>query len=182
MNSVFKYFCFLMFSFLVSVYLPKENIYAQELKLSTSEHDTLLSVARQYIKNVRFCSLITIDSTGYPHARTMDPFQPNENWVVWFGTNPKSRKVDEIRNNPKVTLYYTGNKGEGYVTIIGIASLVNDQSIKDSLWKDEWSRFYKDQKESYLLIKVVPKKLEILDYKHGILGNKETWSTPSVTF
>ncbi len=182
MNTAYKYFITLMFLFLISIYFPNVNVHAQELKLSTPERDTLLSVARQYIKNVRFCSLITIDSVGYPHARTMDPFHPDEKWVVWLGTNPKSRKVNEIHNNPKVSLYYTGNKGEGYVTIIGIASIVNDQSIKDSLWKDEWSRFYKDKKENYLLIKVVPIKLEILDYKHGILGNKETWRTPSITF
>lgn len=182
MNLVFKYFYFLMFLFLVLFNPPGGNVYAQELKLSTSEHDTLLSVARQYIKNVRFCSLITIDSAGYPDARTMDPFQPNETWIVWLGTNPKSRKVNEIRNNPNVTLYYTGNKGEGYVSIIGTASLVNDQIKKDSLWKDEWSTFYKDKKENYLLIKVVPKKLEVLDYKHGIFGNRETWKTPSVIF
>jgi general stress protein 26 len=46
----------------------------------------------------------------------MDPFQPNEKWIVWLGTNPKNLKVHEIRNNSMVTLYYTGNKGEGYVT------------------------------------------------------------------
>ena len=33
---------------------------------------------------------------------------------------------------------------------------------------------YKDRKENYLLIKVIPKKLEVLDYKHGIFGNKKT--------
>jgi general stress protein 26 len=90
--------------------------------------------------------------------------------------------VNEIRNNPKVTLYYTANKGEGYVSICGTASLVNNQSKKDSLWKDEWSKFYKNRKENYLLIRVMPKKLEVLDYKHGVVGNTETWKTPSVTF
>ena len=45
-----------------------------------------------------------------------------------------------------------------------------------------WSKFYKDKKENYLLIKVVTKKLEVLDYKHGTLGNKETRKTPFVTF
>ena len=182
MNSIFKYFFCFMFLFLFSICLPQGNIFAQELESTTSEQDTLLSVARQYIENVRFCSLVTIDSEGYPHARTMDPFQPNENWIIWLGTNPKSRKVNEIRNNPKVTLYYSSNEGEGYVSVIGTASLVNDQSKKDSLWKDEWSRFYKDRKENYLLIKVVPKKLELLNYKLGIFGDKETWKTPSVAF
>ena len=159
-----------------------EDSYAQGKNFSAAENDTLLSAARHYIKNVRFCALVTNDSTGFPHVRTMDPFLPDNNWIIWFGTNPRSRKVNEIRNNPKVALYYTGNKGEGYVSITGYASLVNNQSIKDSLWKDEWSRFYKDRKEDYLLIKVIPKRLEMIDYKHGIFGNMETWETPSAVF
>ena len=182
MNSISKYFCFITFLFLISIYLPGGNYFAQEVKLSVTENDSLLSVARQYIKNIRYCALVTIDSSGYPHVRTMDPFQPDKNWVIWLATIPKSRKVNEIRNNPKVTLYFTGNKGEGYVSIIGTASLVNNQSKKDSLWKDEWSRFYKNRKEDYLLIKVVPKRLEVIDFRHGIIGNKETWKAPSVTF
>ena len=182
MSPVFKFFCSLIFVFIFLFCLPGGNTYAQESKLSNPERDTLLSVARQYIKDARFCALVTIDSTGYPHARTMDPFQPDNKWIIWLATNPKSRKVNEIKNNQKVTLYYTGNKGEGYISIIGTARIVNEQSIKDSLWKDEWSKFYKDRKENYLLIKVTPKKLEVLDYKHGIFGNKETWETPSVTF
>ncbi len=182
MKTAFKYFCFFVFLFCISFYLPRGDSYAQEKKISAAENDTLLSAARQYIKNVRFCALVTNDSTGFPHVRTMDPFLPDEDWIIWFGTNPRSRKVNEIRNNPKVALYYTGNKGEGYVTITGYASLVNNQSKKDSLWKDEWSRFYKNRKEDYLLIKVIPKKLEMIDYKHGIFGNKETWETPSAVF
>ncbi len=182
MNSCIKNFCSFIFIFLISIFLNTGNVFAQQIKISEGERDTLLYVAKQYINNVRYCALITIDSSGYPHVRTMDPFQPDERMVVWLGTNPKSRKVAEIRNNPKVTLYYTGNKGQGYVSIMGTAILVNDQMKKDSLWKDEWSKFYKDRKESYLLIKVVPKKLEVLDYKHGIIGNKETWRIPSVTF
>ncbi len=182
MNSFFKNFYSLLFLFLISVSLAKVNVYAQDIKAPASERDTLLHIARQYIHDVRFCSLITIDSSGYAHARTMDPFQPDENWIIWFGTNPNSRKVNEIRKNSRVTLYYTGNKGVGYVSIIGTASLVNDQSKKDSLWKNEWSTFYQDRNENYLLIKVVPKKLEILNSKHGIFGNKETLRTPFVIF
>ncbi len=183
MNPINKIFIALYLFLTLVPILPTNGIsYAQEVKSSTAERDTLLSVARQYIHNVRFCALITIDSSGYPHARTMDPFQPDENMIVWFGTNRNSRKVKEIRNNPNVTLYYTGNKGEGYVSIIGTAGLVDDPKIKDSLWKDEWAKLYKDQKQNYLLIKVVPKKLEILNLRHGIAGNKETWETPFVSF
>ena len=130
----------------------------------------------------RFCALITIDSTGSPDVRTMDPFEPDENMVIWLGTNRNSRKVREIRNNPKVNLFYTKNKGFGYVSIKGIAKLVDDKAKKSVLWKEEWKNFYDQHKENYILIKVIPEKLELLNYKKGIKGDKRTWKTPAVEF
>ena len=80
--------------------------------------------------SARFCALITIDESGSSHARTMDPFDPDENMIVWLGTNRNSRKVREIKNNPNVTLFYTQNKGVGYVSIIGNATIVDDKEKK----------------------------------------------------
>jgi general stress protein 26 len=168
-------------SFLLLVTAVSGNIFAQEQKLSGKERDTLLSVARQYMDTVRYCALVTVDSTGYPHVRMMDPFQPDDNMIVWLGTNRNSRKVQEIRNNPRVALFYADDKGTGYVSIIGKAGLVDDAEMKAELWKPGWERFYKN-KDDYILIKVIPGKLEILNYKHAIFGDKKTWRTPSVEF
>lgn len=183
MNSTCKAFKTL---FIILLFHPiimiSGNVWAQEVWLSTPKRDTLLSIAHEYIESVRYCALITVDSTGQPNVRAMDPFLPDENMVVWFGTNRNSRKVREIRNNPKVTLYYSDENGAGYVAIIGTATLVDDPKEKANWWKEEWTEFYNDQKESYLLIKVVPEKLEILNYKHNILSDTLTWKTPSIGF
>ncbi len=171
----------IMFLF-ISIIMVSGSVCAQEVQLSTPKRDTLLSVAHEYMQTVRYCALITADSKGQFHARAMDPFLPDKNMVVWFGTNRNSRKVQEIRNNPRVTLYYSDDKGAGYVAIFGTATLVDDPKEKANWWKEEWTEFYKDQKENYLLIKVVPEKLEILNYKHNILSDTITWETPSVVF
>lgn len=183
MNSTCKEFKTLFITFLfMLIIMMTGSVCAQEVQMSTPKRDTLLSVAREYMQAVRYCALITADSTGQLHARAMDPFPPDENMVVWFGTNRNSRKVREIRNNSNVTIYYSDDKGAGYVAIIGTAILVDDPIEKANWWKEEWGEFYKDQKESYLLIKVVPEKLEILNYKHNILSDTLTWKTPSVEF
>jgi general stress protein 26 len=134
------------------------------------------------MQKVRYCALITVDSKGQPHVRAMDPFLPDENMIVYLGTNPKSRKVQEIQNNHRVALYYSDDTGEGYVAIIGTAVLVDDPKKKAVWWKKQWEEFYKDQEESYLLIKVIPERLEIVNYKHNILSDTETWSVPYVEF
>jgi general stress protein 26 len=64
-------------------------------------------------------ALITVDAAGRAQARTMDAAPPNDEMVVWLATNPRSRKVDEIRRNPSVTLYYFDPKAPGYVSLLG---------------------------------------------------------------
>jgi general stress protein 26 len=132
--------------------------------------DTLIEAAKEIIASATTCALITIEG-NHPIVRVMDPFPPESDFTVWFGTNPKSRKVNQIKNNPNVTLYYLEKDASGYVVIHGIAELVNDQQEKEKHWKKEWKAFYPDKNESYLLIKVTPKSMEVISYKHAILGD-----------
>ena len=39
-----------------------------------------------------------------------------------------------------------------------------------------------DIKDSYLLIKVLPDKLEIVDYRHNIVSTSESWEVPFIDF
>jgi general stress protein 26 len=110
----------------------------------------------------------------------MDPFSPEEDMVVWLATNPKSRKVREIRRSQRVTLYYFVRDDQAYVTISGRARIVRDAKEKAKHWKDEWKDFYPDRQ--YLLIAVAPERLEVISVKQGIIGDSITWTPPAVTF
>ena len=142
----------------------------------------LISAARNVMLAARFCALITVDETGLPRARVMDPFPPDDPMVVWLGTNPKSRKVRQIRHNPNVSLYYFDPEGLRFVTIIGRARLVDDPRAKAKRWKSAWEDLYPNRDDAYLLIEVTPKRLEVLDPQRGIVGDPETWTPPSVQF
>ena len=74
----------------------------------------LITSAREVITAARYCALITLDAKGRPQTRTLDPFPPDENMLIRLGTNSRSRKVNEIRRNPRVTLYYFDREGQGY--------------------------------------------------------------------
>ncbi len=178
--SIFCSTKIVLLSLLILIGVNNKTI-AQEGAATVLDRDSLLSVARDYIGSHRYCSLTTIDSTGYPHTRVMDPFKPDENMVIWLGTNRHSEKVKEIKAYPKVSLFYSDSKGIGYVSITGTAFLIDDSTLKAEYWKPEWERFYTD-KNSYTLIKVIPEKLEILNYKYGIYGDPNTWKAPSVEF
>ena len=144
--------------------------------------DDLVAEAREIMTTTRYCALITIDRSGRAQARTMDAFAPDENMIVWFGTNPLSRKVSEIRRRPRVTLYYFDRENQAYVTIHGTARLVNDAGEKARHFKDDWKAFYPDRDKNYLLIEVRPLKLEVVNTKKGLVGDSRTWRPPTVEF
>jgi len=144
--------------------------------------DELIVAAREIMTTTRYCALITTDRRGRANARTMDAFSPDENMIVWFGTNPLSRKVSEIRRNPQVTLYYFDRENQAYVSIQGFARLVNAPKEKARHWKDDWKAFYPDRDKSYLLIEVRPVRLEVVNTKTGVVGTSRDWAPPSVNF
>ncbi|MCK4724553.1 MAG: pyridoxamine 5'-phosphate oxidase family protein [Anaerolineales bacterium] len=179
-NKVLK--AYLVFVLFFSILTGPASLLAQEKQMVTAERDTLIAVARKLMASARYCALITIDSTGHPQARAMEPFPPEDDMTVWFGTKRTSRKVQEIRNNPRVALYYADCQGDGYLTISGTAKIVDDPEEKARCWRESWESFYPEREKNYSLIKVSPKQLELLSIKHGITGNEETWRIPSLDF
>ena len=142
----------------------------------------LMVAAKEIMTAAGTCALITLDDEGVPRVRAMDPFTPEEDLTVWFGTNSRSRKVDQINKDPRVTLYYLDEDASGYVIIQGVARMVNDPAEKEKRWKAEWEAFYPDKTKDYLLIEVTPIWMEVLSPPRGISADPLTWQPPVVNF
>jgi len=171
-----------VFGFLLLLLLPHQAGYCQESGEAGSTESELKNAAREIMSSASVCTLITLDEKGVPRARIMDPFIPEGDFTVWLGTNPKSRKVRQIKNDPRVTLCYLDMKTMGYVTLRGTAQLVDDQKEKDIRFKEVWESFYTDKKDGYLLIRISPEWMEVVSEVKGIVGDPETWQPQKVTF
>lgn len=169
---------------LLSLYLLAcpQVIRAQDPGSRAFDRGTIITAALEIMDTARYCALISLDSSGHPQARTMDPFLPGEDMVVWMGTNVRSRKVGEIRRDPRVSLYYEDPYEGGYVVIKGKGYIVNDPEMTGKYWKMEWDQFYPDKGSSFTLIKVVPEILEIVSYRNGISSSTLTWEVPRIEF
>jgi general stress protein 26 len=160
---------------LFSAILPL-NIYAQ----SSVNRDTILVAAREIINETVYCALVTIDSTGQPHVRTMNPFPANDELITWFATSKTSRKVREIKNNPKVCVYYADHlTAKGYVNITGTAEVIDDKELLIKMKRDYWENI-PDWQKIFVLIKIVPETLEVINYKHGLNNDPDTFRAPSI--
>ncbi|HEX9934005.1 MAG TPA: pyridoxamine 5'-phosphate oxidase family protein, partial [bacterium] len=82
------------------------NSAAQEKPAAAVNRDSVIAAAREIMDSQQYCALITVDSTGRPQVRTMNPFPPEQDMSVWMATNSRTRKVQEIRRDPRVCLYY----------------------------------------------------------------------------
>ena len=166
----------------IALYLSVVPLSVTAQQPRTWSRDELITAAREIMTASRYCALVTVDRNGRPQVRTMDPFPADRAMIIWLGTNAHSRKVSEIRRQPRVTLYYFDRESQAYVTIHGIANVVNDAKEKARHWKEEWQPFYPNRDKDYLLIKVRPLKLEVVDTRKGILGDPRTWLPPTVIF
>ncbi len=142
--------------------------------------DTIIVAAREIIKSTNYCALVTIDSTGQPQTRTMNPFPLNDEIVIWFATSRTSRKVREIRRNPKVSVYYADHiSAKGYVNITGKAEVIDDRDLLVKMKREYWNGI-KDWQNIFVLIKIVPENMEVVNYKHGVNGDSGTFGAPKI--
>jgi len=148
----------------------------------TVSRDTVIVAAREIISETTYCALVTVDSTGQPQIRTMNPFPLNDEFITWFATARTSRKVAEIRNNPRVSVYYANHiSAKGYVSITGTAEVIDDKELLMKMKRAYWEGI-PDWQNIFVLIKITPLKLEVINYKHGLNNDPKTFRAPWITF
>jgi general stress protein 26 len=148
----------------------------------TDERAHLIAAAREIMGAQTYCALVTLDESGAPQVRTMNPFPPDENMTVWMATNTRSLKARQIRRDPRVVVYYANHaEAIGYVALHGRAVLVDDMQEILKRKRAYWDQAFPGLK-NLVLIKVVPERIDVLNYKAGTKPNPETWRPPSIDF
>jgi general stress protein 26 len=149
---------------------------------TTVSRDTLLLAAQEIINETTYCGLVTIDSEGQPQIRTMNPFPVKDDFVIWFATARESRKAKEIKNNPKVCVYFANHlAAKGYVNINGSATVIDDRELLVKMKRDYWNGI-EGWQERFVLIKIIPRSIEVINYKHGLNNDPKTLKAPSIIF
>lgn len=168
MQKITTYICL---SSIVSLFFLSPPFTSSQVDKNEPNVESILATAKLVMKAAKYCFLITLDESGHPTARIMDPFDPEPGMKIWLGTNKNTRKVEQIKKDTRATLAYYDAEGMGYVTLIGKARLVTDPMLKEKWWKEEWNAFYPGGKESevYSLIEFSPFRIEVMDISRKVL-------------
>ena len=151
----------------------------------TPSRAAVIAAATDIIQKAHYCTFITIDADGQPQARIVDPIPPDANFTIWFATNPLTRKVDQVRRNPQVTLSCFDAGTSSYVTVLGRGDLVTDSGARSSgtgspIGRQSIPNGAKG--DDVMLIRIMPARLEIVSESRGMIGDAKTWLPLAIDF
>ncbi len=122
------------------------------MKLEEAKRNTL-----QLMESTWAVYVTTIDEKGFPHTRAMDNWRSKERfpkltklfesnddpfWIL-LGTNTSSSKIRHLKKNKAVSLYYCEPRDFRGVMLSGYAEIVTDPRLKEEVWHDYWTIYYK---------------------------------------
>ena len=174
---------------------PQRNSSAADpCRVPTSElykvasDSAILSAARALMIADSNVAVVTVDSLGQPRVRTtkafvspVDSTDPAKGVTVWIMTRLATRKVDQMRRHPQVTLYFNSDDRVEYATIMGTATIHRDPDHPQAkaFYENGYKEFFwPDFPNDFVMIEVKPLWLEYLG--PTIAGHSSTWRPQAV--
>ena len=88
------------------------------------------------IKNIRFAMFTTRHQNGHLHSRPMTTQNSavEEDSSLWFFMSRKGEPVADLVTDPVVNVVYANPGEDSYVSVSGIAAVIEDGAKKRQLW------------------------------------------------
>jgi general stress protein 26 len=93
---------------------------------------------KKLVTDINVCMFIT-NNRENNHTRPMATIEVEDNGTLWFFTDVRSIKVEEVSAENKVHLVYAHPGKESYLDVWGKADVITDKQII----KDKWSPLVK---------------------------------------
>lgn len=119
--------------FISAIAIAKPRVMEKNL-----QNEEALKKFRKLVKDINVCMFITNHTQGN-HTRPMATIEAEEDGTLWFFTDVRSIKVEEVSQEHKVHLVYAHPGKESYLDVWGNATVVRDKKQM----KDKWSPIVK---------------------------------------
>ena len=135
------------------------------------------------VKDINVCMFITNNRTENTHTRPMATIEVEEDGTLWFYTDIRSIKVEEVLKEHDVHLVYAHPGKESYLDVCGTSSVVTDkQQIKDK-WSPLVKAYFPNGADdpNLALLKVQPNNCYYWDTETGKMVQFMKMATAVVT-
>jgi general stress protein 26 len=133
------------------------------------ENEEALKKFKKLVNDINICMFITNNQNEKDHTRPMATIEVEENGTLWFFTDIRSIKVEEVSADNKVHLIYSHPGKDSYLDVWGKASVVTDkQQIRDK-WSTIVKAWFPDGVDdpNLALLKVEPQNNYYWDAETG---------------
>lgn len=116
----------------------------------------------ELIRNIRIALLTTQDRDGCFHTRPVQTLQVEAVRTLWFFTDWRSPKVNELHHDVRVSLGYADPAKNVYVVATGSGCVIRDVQKATQLWSIEQRAYYPDgpQDDRLALLRVLIERAE----------------------
>jgi general stress protein 26 len=124
-----------------------------------TKHAAAIKQVAEIMRDIDFCMFTTTSADGGLYGRPMSNNGEVEfDGDIWFFSGADTRKIQEIKADPRVHLSYVDPEQFRFISMTGTAEIVRDRDKKRELWLDELKRWFKDGPDSLdvVLINVRP--------------------------
>lgn len=125
----------------------------------------------QELANEQTCHFCTFTGAYEITTRPMFTQKVEDDGSLWFFSGKSSEKNNEIKDTTKVHLLYGDPGKSNYLSVVGEATVVEDQSKIDELYTPYVKAWFQGGKDDpdICLIKITPSDAYYWDTKHGKL-------------
>jgi len=116
--------------------------------------------------------LSTLGSDAFPHTRIMGNLrnkeqcriaeelfaEHNEDFLIYMLTGHSSDKMQQIRADSKVSVYFCNSAEFHTLLLVGNAVEIDDLDLKKRIWQDEWKIHWPGGPEDpeFIILKLLP--------------------------
>jgi len=79
---------------------------------------------------------------GHPWIKAMLKMETEDLKTVWFSTNTASKRVSQLRADPRACVYFVDFSDWMGLMLIGEVELLTDSESRKRLWRDGYEQYY----------------------------------------
>ena len=127
--------------------------------------------AWELMKKIGFAMLVTRDGDKL-RARPMSAYLERDNNAIYFLTDARRHKDDEIARNPGINLSFADASAQKYVSLTGNAVVSNDRAKIKELFSTEAKAWWESADDPNIrVLKVTPDDAEYWDSPGTVVSN-----------
>lgn len=132
--------------------------------MSTVTESEAVDRVWEMMADIRICMLVTREGQTL-RGRPMDAHASREEGCVWFLTDRRGHKDDELERDPQAALIFSKPGDNDYLSVSGEAEVSNDRTKIDELWTDMNKAFWPEGKTdpNIRVVRFLPEQAEYWD-------------------